>query len=475
MSTPRPEEHTAARQDATLRHAAARHELVEQLRPQLLPAIDVLHVTAVLQSSGINDEQAHARYGAQDVFHLAEIIWLTEDLGLDRQPRPSVITSAPDNAASGPTLSRVLHGPIYLLPAVAMPALLVVVGPTWSVQTLVTAGAVGWVCAALIAWWGFTLRSANRPARADRDARRLLLLCSALGSGLCLLLVLFGVPASVGWVLAVLLVYQLTSLALFFLRRRRWLVLAAAPAVTTLVLVLAGADRQAMVRWTAASFAITTILLLLLTLTVVSPPSAGPDGDLRPLAVPWGGAARTFGHAVAAATFLLVAQADFLRQRLDVATGIGALIIVMGYVEWRAVVIADQDRAALREASSITALRRTVRQRGAREGAGVAIVTGLVAALLATGFAVADLLTPAGVLVLATCVPLAVAYLLALVLANCGALVGVAAGFAGAVAVELGLFTVLDLPMTHAFAAASLALLAGLAVLFLAQPARAFR
>ena len=195
-------------------------DLVERVRPELSRAVDALQVAAFLEADGHTDRGAQVEYGYADVFTLAAEVF--RRMG----PPSPVLVDARSSTVTGAGrwdfLRPVSHGPLYVLPSAAFPAVLAVVGRPGLVLGLVCAGTLGWIHSGVAAYSAYRLLGLGRPRSAARILRTAALTGPLLGMVLgAVMMPHAGLPLAVLMVLQ--LAYQMASTLLIFYRRESWL------------------------------------------------------------------------------------------------------------------------------------------------------------------------------------------------------------------------------------------------------------
>ncbi|GAB7050909.1 hypothetical protein [Catenuloplanes indicus] len=395
-------------------------DLVEKVRPKLGKAVDALQVAALLESDGHTDRAARVEYGYTDVFALALEVY--KRMGppspvVPDEPNPVVLTQGRKDA-----LRTLAHGPLYVLPSAAFPAVLAMVGLRALVIGLVAAGTLGWVLSGTAAHAAYRMLGLGR----DRSAARVLFWSAVAGPPLGLLL---GVVVAFGWgggpeLVAMMtgqLAYQMASTLLVFYRRELWLALSMVPAFVlgALYLSLGGAGlRLASVAVTVLGVAAAYALGLMAT-TRRSGEQTRPEPPLLASLRPERRAIiGVTGYGLASAALLFHAQAPYLLGRLDVAVAAVPLILCMGLVEWRANRFWAETVALTRRVHRPAAFVAGVWRAIAREVLTCLAVPAVAALLLLICLELTGLLTAAGVLMTAAHVTLAGAYYLAFLLAG---------------------------------------------------------
>ncbi|TDC37517.1 hypothetical protein [Micromonospora sp. KC213] len=390
-------------------------ELVERVRPRLGRAVDALQVAAALEADGHTDRTAQVEYGYRDVFTLATEVFQRMGPPL---PEPDEAAVAVVTGGRWAGLRPVLHGPLYLLPSAAFPAVLMAVGRPGLVLGMVLAGTVGWIWSGVAAYLAYRLLGHGRPRAASRVLRWAALTGLLLGVVLGVaVLPLGGLPLAVMMVLQVS--YQLASTLLIFYRREAWLAAAMIPAVLfgTAYLLVGGAAQ----RWAVLAAAGSVLAALAIALW-----AARPTGDAEEPTPPTGLRAQTpallgiAGYGLCAAALLFHAQAPYLLTRLDIVAAAVPLLLSMGYVEWRTgrfwPDMVALSRRARRPGEFVAGVWRTI----GREFTACLAVPALLGAALLAGLAQVGLLSAAGAVMTAAHVALAGAYYLAFLLAGRG-------------------------------------------------------
>lgn len=440
--------------------------------------IDDMQLAAHLEALGLTDQEAQERYLSTDVFALAARLSRSAEARPTAPRRPPEVGRITRPRHPSATWA---HGPVYFLPAVAIPGVLAATDASAGMKTaaLVTGGALGWI------WCGVSMPLAYRLLGLERERSALRLLMALTGLGLLVSTLAGAVLASVaradprliGVVLA-LSAYQLGTGLAFYLHRRRLVVLS-----MSLVVVVASValltDRNS--EWAGgiyALFLISTAALLLAAFgrgahrigVVANQPMLG-----LPLLPPVFVLARLVAFALSSAAFLLLAQAAFLRSSADVAMGLVGLIVSMGVVEWRALALGDRARDLLARHVSLVGFHRELARTLRHELTGVVAVTAAAGTALGIGLERTVGLSSDGIQVITAGAVLAGVYLLAFTLANMTQLGPLTAAFSGAAALNLGAPPLTGMPPATAFLVSALLLLALLHRLARAQPARTYQ
>ncbi|MFI7543577.1 hypothetical protein [Actinoplanes sp. NPDC049599] len=413
-------------------------DLVERVRPQLGRAVDSLHVAAALEADGLTDRGARVEYGYHDVFALATEVF--RRLG----PRLPVTRdqAGRDPKAWRESLRLIAHGPLYVLPSTAFPAVLAIVGRRSLVLGLVVASVLGWVYAGATAHAAYRMLGFGRPRAAARvlTAAALTAPLAGLAAGAALLGLAGGGPALVA-LIACLVAYQLTSTVLVCYRRERWLALALTPAFLagSAYLVLGPGLRP----WSvgAAAGGVLAAFLSAVLLGVRRGRAAVlPEPPLRVALRPEVPALLgVSAYGLCSAVLLLHAEAPYLLGRLDIAIAAAPLILSMGVVEWRAERFRPQAVALVRRVERPAQFVRGVRRLLARETAICVLAPAVPAVALLAGLAQLGLLSAAGIVMTAAHVALGGAYLIAFLLAGRDRFGWLCGSMLAAMTVHLGL------------------------------------
>ena len=413
-------------------------DLVERVRPQLGQAVDSLHVAAALEADGLTDRGARVEYGYHDVFALATEVF--RRLG-PRLPVPREAV-ARDPRSVRESLRLIAHGPLYVLPSTAFPAVLAIVGRRSLVLGLVVASALGWVYAGAAAHAAYRMLGFGRPAGAARvlvvAALTAPLAGAAAGAGLAGLA--GGGPALIAMI-ACLVAYQLTSTVLVFYRRELWLALAMTPAfLTGSAYLLLGPELRPWSVGAAAGGVLVAFLVAVLLAVRRGRAAPQPEPPLRAaLRAEVPALLGVSAYGLCSALLLLHAGAPYLLGRLDIAIAAAPLILTMGVVEWRAERFRPLAVALVRRAERTEEFVRGVWLLLAREATFCLLAPAVPAAALLAGLAYLGLLSPAGIVMTAAYVALGGAYLVAFLLAGRDRFGWLCASILAAITVHIGL------------------------------------
>lgn len=448
---------------------AALQALAADVRSATEFAIDDLQVAAVLESVGVTDDLARTTYHSRDVFDLASRI-----RALTTAQRPVEDTRAQVPFYDDLGASRVLNGLIYLLPAVALPAILMLYGSISGIVAVLTGGGLGWVWCGVMSWLAFARRGQDRPAAAARLMLRLVLVGVTVGAfaGLGVAWIT-RTGLSVAVLTLGLMVYQLAATQLFFHGRRIWLLAAGAPAALGGILHLATGYTLQLSHFVASAAALGVVVALGLSTWRGRTEAAGRDEGGR---APWDrqGTGTLLAYSTLSAAFLLLPQTLLIWQGFDTGVGLGGLIVAMGVVEWRAVCLDRQARQTLTDRSSIAGFRRELARVCVRNAVLVAAAATLTGGVLGLILFWRDRLSGAGVEVLVTGAVLAAAYTLVFELANLGGYPLLCAILTGLIALDVTL-ALAGVAASDLLLVASTALFVLVFVAILTRPVAAFR
>lgn len=389
-------------------------ELVDRMRPRLRRAVDALQVAAALEADGCTDRIARVEYGFTDVFALAgEVFRRLGPQVPDEQPVAAPARSRWENV-------RVLaHGPLYALPSAVFPAVLAALGGQRSlVLALALAGGLGWMYSGTAAYAAYKLLGAYRPRATAALLARTTLVAPLIGAVAgAAVVALAGGGAALILLAAGQLAYQMAGTVLVFYRLEERLAATMLPAVLAggAYLVLGEQLRPVAVGIAVAGVAVAFAVALRAT--------RGRGNEDEPPGRPvlkahLRGLAGVTCYGLCSAALLLHAQAPYLLSRFDVAAAAAPLIMVMGFVEWRAERFRGQVVALTRRIGRPAEFRPAVWWLIARDTIACLAVTAVPAVALLALLAGIGRLTAGGVLMTAAHVTLGGAYLAAFLLAG---------------------------------------------------------
>ncbi|MGM1074834.1 hypothetical protein ACS0VI_01205 [Streptomyces sp. H28] len=390
-------------------------DLLTTLEPDLPAAADELQIATLLERRGMTDEEATARYG-RDVFALSR------ELFRRLPPRPAH-DPPPGTAPPRSRAARLLaHGPLYAVPSLVYPAVLVALGGPALVRGMLLATSLGWVWGMGTSVAAYRLLGQGRPRAAARLWRRLTLLGLGVAVADAALLATTGdggaglvafVVAQVG--------YQLASGTMLFYGLEWRLALIALPAAglgVTYILLGFDPDRAAPALLAGA---VTSALALGAAwwATRARGGTARPNrpDTVRPTLI---GTLPCVVYAMLSALFLMFNSARFITAPLDLAITVAPLVLGMGVLEWRSHRFHDQAVTLLRRTSATADFRRRAWRLLLRELGVSMLVLAVLGALLLGVLAAAGVLTPRAVLLLGAYLLLGGAYFVGYILVNHG-------------------------------------------------------
>jgi hypothetical protein len=245
--------------------------LCEEFSEVCRAAVDPLEIASALEFEGIGDRAARTRFGARDVFALAQQMYSQVER-CPAEPEP------PPDPWPMSRLRPALHGVLYALPAACYPAAAALLAGPGALGTLVLALLVAWGLSQGLASLGYQRQGTAGAGPARRVLR------AGLAAGLAVAGLAMATAALVLHThLPVLLfgmgeaAYMLGASVALVLGTERWLLAVLAPSVlgSTLFLLLDRPPRLEPLTW--GMLAATPVLALVLA--AVSTRRAGPSTD----------------------------------------------------------------------------------------------------------------------------------------------------------------------------------------------------
>ncbi|MFI0423430.1 hypothetical protein [Spongiactinospora sp. 9N601] len=433
-------------------------ELIGSVGTFMSRAVEAQQVAAILESQGLNDKIARERYGHPDVFSLAAAAY--SRIAETREPGPATEEVLPRARPA----AQMVHGLLYALPAVLLPAASGLVGARWLMPGMVLTTGLGWILSSTAAQIAYSLIGRGMPGSAGRVLRSGLLLGVLAGVLMSATLALYrNAPAALVALGATQMAFQLSSGILLLYRREKRLAVLMLPAAAAGVVYIGVGEPEAALfavcLGVACVAAITGAAVRLTLRTTKKEPALRTllRADLR-------GLLPSFVYSLLSATFLLQAEAPYVLDRIDIAVAGAGLVLGMGVLEYRAHAFEDEARALIRRVRYPAEFIRR---------AAVALARGVVLCLLALSvLAVLPLaflhatgaLSHESVVMAAAHVTVGGAYFLGFLLANQGKVVLLCVAQGMALAVHPG--TSLLLPAAHV-PLADVGLFLGAAALFL--------
>ena len=430
--------------------------LARRLDAVCTTAVDPLQIAAALEADGLSDAVATARYGAADVFALADELYRAVPL---RPWAPATPGDAPADTARD-----LLHGPLYAIPGLVYASLLPQLATGPATLALLLGVALGWSWSQGMA--RLALRMDGRGhAQASSGILRWGVGLALVGSA-ALGLALAGTLGLATWLLIGQATYQALAVALTLRRREALLLLAATPATLAALAQLVGLSAAGPT--TTALGVAATLALGLIAVAHVTRNRLGTGVRLRLGAADVVDALPAVAYAALAAAILALEPLRALRA--GAVTGLGwslvPLVLTMGVLEWR---LRSFRAAAARAAAARTTVAAFARRVLLRFAEALALYLSTVVAASWTLLALAprlaldaDALAPA----LAAYGVLGAAFFVALALTAQGRAAGVIV--AAAIGFGTGLAVALAAPALPATALASATFLA---LLLLGAPA----
>jgi hypothetical protein len=160
-------------------------ELCEQFIEVCRSAVDPMEISSALEFDGLSDQAARQRYGATDVFALAEEMYR-------RVPRRPAEPEPLADPSKNSKLRAALHGLLYGLPTVCFPAAAGLLSGPHVLRALIVALLTSWALSQALAYVGYVRLGRAGSARA---ARLLLAGMTVTVAGVALALVMAGLVA----------------------------------------------------------------------------------------------------------------------------------------------------------------------------------------------------------------------------------------------------------------------------------------
>ena len=189
-------------------------------------AVDPLEVASALEFDGFSDNLVRSEYGLHDVFALARTMYR-------RVPRRPAVPAPAPQPRQAARFRPLLHGLLYALPALCVPAAAGVLAGPGVLPTLVLALMVAWGLSQGLACVGYLRRAGSadegqvkRVLRAGLAAGLLLVALAMLAAGLC-----FHPDAPVLWFGVGEGAYMLGACVLMVVGAETWLLVALVPGV----------------------------------------------------------------------------------------------------------------------------------------------------------------------------------------------------------------------------------------------------
>lgn len=307
------------------------HQLARQFDAACTGAVDSLQVAAALESGGITDRIARDEYGFPDVFSLAEELYRIV-------PRRLKI----GEARCGPgdrwrTLRELVHGPLFVLPALTYPAISLTLGDQGLRMGLVLSTAVGWAWGLAVSWLAYRLIGRGLREEAARLLSRLSLLGVLAVALLALPLThLLGVGTQTVLLATGQMAYQMAASVLLIYGLEAWLLAGLLPGMLVNGwYLLAGLPAGGRDLALGATLGTLGLVLVVAAYALAKTPRSStyqPTFGLRDFraALPF----LLYGSLSAA--LVLSGTTRFMFSGLDRSLSLLPLVLCMGVLEWQA-------------------------------------------------------------------------------------------------------------------------------------------
>jgi len=302
-------------------------QLARRLNHVCTTAVDPLQITAALESDGITDRIARDEYGFSDVFDLAEELFR-------RVPRRLKAHIKDIRGERLQTLRELSHGPLFVLPSVAYPALVVLLGIQSMILGLVTSAAIGWFWSLGMTWLAYGLIGRGCVQEAAQLLRRMSLLgISVVGLAAVVITALYGDGSGVVVFAVSQMAYQMAAAILIVYRLEFWLLLGLLPAILANGLYLiSGLPVQLAIAFSIVSVVITLGSAFWATIKRIPQakkyrPTLTRSEVLRVLPV--------FAYGALSAAFVLSENVRGMISHIDLGLSITPLVLSMGVLEWQ--------------------------------------------------------------------------------------------------------------------------------------------
>lgn len=308
------------------RASTALSQLARQFDQACTTAVDSLQIAAALESGGITDRIARDEYGQPDVFALAEALY-------HNVPRRLKAANQSRLGERWQTLRELSHGPLFVLPALAYPAISQATGANGLLVGLVLSTAVGWAWGLGVSWLGYRLIG-----RGFREEAARILLRSALIGVLAVELAALPLAYFLGLSHQTILLatgqmaYQMAVTVLTMYRREGWMFLALLPSAATngwYLVTGSGAD--------LALYGTLGTLFLVLACAAYSLWKTPRAKSFEPTLTPpdFLGALPFILYGSLSAALVLFGNTRYMFSDPDLSLSILPLILSMGVLEWQ--------------------------------------------------------------------------------------------------------------------------------------------
>jgi hypothetical protein len=332
-------------------------QLSRKMAPDVVNAVDELHVAALLESRGVTDSVAWQTYGHRDVFLLAEELYRRRPVGGDK-----TASDAPPVAnRRSKTLWMLAHGPLYMLPSTVYPAVIIGLGSSAVFRVLAFTTALGWVWGMGVSATAYKLLGQGMERSAGRAIRWL----SLLGIAIALICGTVFVATGTGGAGLVLYVvaqvsFQLMSGMLIFYGKELRLALTMLPAFLAGLVLLISDYAQKFVLPTLVTAGLCIILLAVTALVTSMRVPAQPDSRLQvAFGRTFAGVSPSMCYAALCALYFLDTESRFLTSGGELAIAGMPLILGMGALEWRAYRFTEKVQMLFSHVTSLADFRST--------------------------------------------------------------------------------------------------------------------
>lgn len=354
-------------------------------------AVDPLQIAAALETDGITDRIARDEYGYNDVFELAEELFHRVPRRLPRSKR----LLKPEGG-----WAELMHGPLFVMPAVFYPAIFALIGPQAMVLGMVLGTAVGWVWSMGMSWIAYRLIGRDSHDEAAEVMRKMALLGILLVGIVGVLLAgTKGLDLGVAALPIGQMMFQMAASILMVYHRELWLFLCMVPgALGALVYWVLGAQPQ-YTAWVVGLAMLSSLVCFAVAYWTArgargkGVPSTLGKFDLMDALQP-------MGYAALSATLMLYENARYATGHLDLSLSVAPLALCMGVLEWQSRVVRERSAQMLRQ----TRFPREFIPRAwyvFAQGLGVCVLAiGLLSVVLVTVLGQLNLMTPQGVVLI---------------------------------------------------------------------------
>lgn len=429
------------------RSQTALSQLARQFNYVCTTAVDSLQVAAALESGGITDRIAREEYGLPDVFAVAEELYRSVPRRL------KVAADTPFSSGRWQTLRELSHGVLFVLPALAYPAISQAIGSKGLLVGLVLSTAVGWAWGLGMSWLVYRLIGRGFQEEAARLLLRLGLIGIGLvGVGAALLSYWWGLGPQTVVFATSQMAYQMVASVLIIYRLEGWLLVVLLPSILTNAWYLAaGSPTPAQGSAVGSSLATLALGLTAACYAIWTTPRAK---DFSPTLAPkdYLGGLPLLVYGALSAALVLLGNTHYMFSNLDLSLSIMPLVVSMGVLEWQVRRFRERSVLLLRETQRVREFVAGER-RILLETLGAALfVVAIVSLACALILSQLEQLSIQGAMMFAAHLMLAGVFYINFILLARGRLWWVLGSFAGAVLLYLGLSLFLDPALSYGIA-----------------------